>query len=159
MTAPEELLARVAQEVLEAVAFMTLLPADAELEPAPASSFVTAEVRFTGPFDGALQVAACPDLRRGLATSMLGLLNAAPTSLEQRDALRELANIVCGNLLPALSGGQAEFRLSAPELSAGFTPRPDAPSASLALEGGRVELALVLRAGATAAGPGEGAGA
>ena len=62
----------------------------------------------------------------------------------------EVANVVCGNLLPDLAGREAVFHLSAPEpidvTDAAWCARPavSALSASLGIDGGRADVALHL---------------
>jgi hypothetical protein len=52
-----------------------------------------------------------------LAVNMLGLDDDVQVSpADQKDALREMLNIICGNLLPALAGDQAVFDIEAPEI-------------------------------------------
>jgi hypothetical protein len=69
----------------------------------------------------------------------------------QRDALGEVANVVCGNLLPLVAGAEAVFRLSAPEwLTEATVSRPgDEPDASLTCgaEDGRVDARLFVFGG------------
>jgi len=58
------------------------------------------------------------------------------------DALKEAANVLCGNLLPEFAGPREVFRLDAPALLA---PGPSAGAtvaAELGVEGGRCEVEL-----------------
>ena len=59
-------------------------------------------VDFTGPFSGSMVMKATADLLAALAANMLGV-RETPSPDEQRDALGEAANVVCGNLLPAIA--------------------------------------------------------
>jgi len=63
-----------------------------------------------------------------------------------RDALGEVANVVCGNLLPEIAGRDAVFRLDAPRAFDGAGCGHGTPAAALSLgvDGGRAELALHL---------------
>jgi len=68
---------------------------------------------------------------------------------EQHDALRELINVICGNLLPLIGGGTAEFRIQTPFIPAGGPPGagefgPVAAASNLAVESGICRVALQL---------------
>jgi hypothetical protein len=95
---------------------------------------------------GALTVAVSGDVADALAANMLGTAHAGPA--ERRDAVGELANVVCGNVLPLLAGREAVFRLGAPELLApGAPPAPRAAGAARCeawfdVEGGRAHVVL-----------------
>ncbi len=83
----------------------------------------------------------------GIATNMLGLDGAELSRTQQEDAFRELANVICGNLLPALAGTQAVFAVSPPLLMGeGDAPKVSTPApaaaAHLTLENGAADLAL-----------------
>jgi hypothetical protein len=49
-----------------------------------------------------------------LAANMLGVDEPPPPPADQRDALGELANVLCGNLLPEIAGTEHVFLLAAP---------------------------------------------
>ena len=105
-------------------------------------------VRFTGPFGGALDVAVSDDVAVALAANMLGHppdAVAADARLRQ-DALGEVGNVVCGNVLPLVGGREAVFHLAAPAplppdaLAGVLAAARD--TATLGLEGGRAVLAF-----------------
>ena len=77
-----------------------------------------AMVDFTGPFGGQLFVAISNDMLAPLASNMLGLDpgEEAPEGVDPVDALKELLNVICGNLLPALAGDEVVFHIGAPVL-------------------------------------------
>lgn len=103
-------------------------------------------VRFQGPFHGALQVQLCGQVLPIVAANMLGE-EAAPTPSQQLDALGEIANIICGNLLPHIAGSHEVFQLDAPQV-VDATDIQASPSMAcvthvqLGLEQGRVDLGL-----------------
>ena len=145
----DETLARVAEEVFGSLAFV--LPAFEEELSAPpqAADSTAASISFAGPFDGTLALSASDELLPAVAANMLGLdFGEVPSQDVQRDAFKELLNVTCGNLLPALAGQQAVFDVGAAELLAdGALPatvagRPPLAAARLQLEGGWVELVL-----------------
>src|SRR5947209_6536696 len=74
-----------------------------------------ARVAFRGPFTGQVVVAVADAMLPSLAANMLGQ-DAPPPRWEQEDALGELANVVCGNVLPAVAGRERVFLLDAPTL-------------------------------------------
>ena len=103
----------------------------------------TAEQR-AAPLDAAVRVGfegaaarppgGCGSRRRAPARARgqhAGLRRAAREPGLQRDALGELANIICGNVLPLLAGAEDLFRLSAP---AGRPPRPRAPAGRMSAQ-------------------------
>lgn len=105
----------------EALAFM--LPADEPAEDT-AEPEVTAEISYAGPATGWLRLTVSRCLLEPLAEAMVGAM-ASPE--QQHDALGEVANVMCGNLLPLLSGSTAEFRVGTPVVPA--PPRNEEPQA------------------------------
>ena len=142
-------LTRVAEDTFASMAFV--LPLD-EHEAAAVSrpARVGARVEFTGPLDGTLALWVARDMLPTLAANMLGVCDARAVSFEQQeDALKELLNVICGNLLPQIAGTRDVFHVRAPSIVPEGSPetalcRPDA-RAELWLECGRADLALVVR--------------
>ena len=99
-------------------------------------------VRFSGPFCGRLVLKVSSSLPPALAANMLGEEGPAPETA-QSDALKETANVICGNFLPDIAGPQEVFRLEAPELmgmtAGAFCLLPSA-RAELGIEYGRCEV-------------------
>lgn len=114
-----------------------------------AKASAIASVTFRGEFDGRLTVVACGPLLPTLAVNMLG--EDEPHSEQmQHDALGEIANIICGNVLPLITNPKAVFDLDAPETKAidePFFNSPESPAArvQIGLEEGRVDLLLFLK--------------
>jgi len=106
-------------------------------------------VDFEGPRTGRLVVRMCGGVLPVLAANMMGELEP-PDQRLQRDALGEIANIICGNLLPALAGPKEVFQLRTPgALAPGepLFPDPDmkpAAEVQVGLEEGRADLLLYL---------------
>jgi len=158
----DETLGRVAEEVFESLAFV--LPAfeeegdpaeryaggdSEESAPPEAADSTAASISFAGPFEGTLALSASNELLPAIAANMLGLdFGQVPSQEIQRDALKELLNVTCGNLLSEVAGEEAIFNVGGAELLAdGALParvagRPPIAAARLHLEGGWVELAL-----------------
>jgi len=103
---------------------------------------------FWGLQAGTMSLAVYGNFLEPLTASMLGK-GVSLTDELKRDALGELGNIVCGNLLPHIFGPRATFRLDAPRPWNGIdSPRKAAPKPAarmgLPFEGGRVEIFLFL---------------
>ena len=100
-------------------------------------------VRFHGGAEGFLEVRASRGLMITAAANMLGDDNLVSHEMGV-DALGEVANVICGNVLPQIAGTEGVFRLDAPAAcDARASVRADARCA-LSLDGGRVEVLLVV---------------
>jgi CheY-specific phosphatase CheX len=146
----DEAVYRVAADTLESLALMFLLPEDEAPQPCPLCNKRVA-VSFTGPFDGMLILAVSEGVLSELAANMLGLENGySPTLEQQEDALKELVNVICGNLLPAIAGKEPVFHIGAPEaLTAESSPQAVGPllpagEARLLADAGVLELSLLV---------------
>lgn len=109
----------------------------------------SSRVRFRGPASGALEVEVAGSFLAELATNMLGAPEGGVDPDLMRDALGEVTNVICGNVLPAISGASAVFDLSAPEvyrdpLPPSATPEGRIARVTLGLDDGRAEIALRL---------------
>lgn len=160
----DTILARVAAETLEKLAFVFAYPDEPPrmgggpegCRPCnPDGS--QASVGFRGPFRGELVMDICSADLLEVAANMLGLEPGDPIGSEERqDALKEVLNVVCGNLLPAIAGKTAVFDIDAPVIVGnGGTGHPNAGplpcgAAKLSLEGGSCYLYLMIE-GRTAA--------
>jgi hypothetical protein len=102
---------------LERLAFLFAFP----VEQAPAveeAGLETARVDFSGAFSGGLELSLSAPVLVELAANMLGADEGKVLPVdEQRDALKELANVVCGNLLPVIAGRAKEFTIHTPYLA------------------------------------------
>jgi hypothetical protein len=137
-------LVEVTADTLERLAFMFAFPA----ESAPAMDgerLETVRVEFNGPFCGGLELSLPAATLAELAVNMLGAEDGESLPTEQQhDALKELANVVCGNLLPVLAGDGAEFQLRPPGIVAAESLAAGAAEAVgyLLLEGGACRVRL-----------------
>ena len=124
-----------ATRIFESLWFM--IPDDAD-ESERAVSGERVRVRFHGPFDGALDVIAGADVAAEITEQ-----SAIETGVRSDDVIGELANLICGNLLPEVAGHDEVFVLSAPEIAAS-ADEPAEVAAGTALRFGdhwvRVEL-------------------
>lgn len=110
-----------------------------------------ASVNFDGPIRGALVLAVTGDILTAAATNMLAR-DEAPAAGLQHDAVCELANVICGSLLPQVAGRRAIFRLAPPSwhheggaVAAAMTTL-GSPIAEIlmGLDEGRVEVSLFI---------------
>ena len=100
-------------------------------------------VKFEGPFCGRLELKLYGNLLPTVVANMLGEDEPVPER-QQQDALREIANVVCGNLLPTVAGSSAVFNLGIPQLldRAASSDKKESPEAEvrLGMEDGRADL-------------------
>lgn len=108
----EKILYRKAALIFEELGF--LLPR-AESHEADGAAFLSAVVSFEGPFAGRMLVSISQEVLAALAANMMGDVRRINVSFE-KDALREISNVICGNALPAIYGTERVFRLDAPVL-------------------------------------------
>jgi len=146
----KETLYSVAEEVLEKLAFIFSFPEE-EREPMNYSDALIARVSFTGPFRGTLTMAVSTEVIPEIAGNMLGLEdNLDATTEQQYDALKELINVICGNLLPAIAGKQTVFNVEAPNIISADdimigedAPKPSSV-AKLDMDDGQCDLTLYI---------------
>lgn len=82
-----------------------------------------------------------------IAANMLGEEEPVAEEL-MADALGEIANVICGNALPAIAGKKEVFRLQPPApLAGGAEITAPAAKAALALDEGFAEVFLYLDEG------------
>ena len=143
----EEMLQSVSEAVVEKLAFMFLMPE--EDPPPPIVDGRSVVVWFEGPVSGVLRLTVNPEMLPLLAANMLGLRDESASTVDQQtDALKELANVLCGNILPAIAGAEPVFDVHPPiilpEEPGEIVPRGEPPAATVRLtfDGGtgRVEL-------------------
>ena len=73
-----------------------------------------AEVKYRGDFTGRLLIETRGGLFQAIAVNMLSIQD--PTGEQKTDALGEIANIICGNVIPALGGVSQGYRIEAPKI-------------------------------------------
>lgn len=99
-------------------------------------------VAFRGPLAGRVTVHVTDDVLRVIGANMLGEMDdPAPEVL--RDALGEVANVIAGNVLPAVAGREKVFDLAAPAAADVPADRP-AAVCRFGIDGGRAEVAVYL---------------
>lgn len=146
-----EALGRVAADTLEQLVFLFTSPEDPDADPVELEKSIV-RVRFSGPFGGELILSLPTQMLPEIAANMLGSEDEdeAPSVEQQQDASRELLNVICGNLLPAIGGADAVFELEAPEhleeggVDDAIQGREAEARVRLALDEGFAELVLIL---------------
>jgi chemotaxis protein CheY-P-specific phosphatase CheC len=112
------ILTEVVVDTLEKLAFLFAAPLE-EAASEDTEKLATVRVRFSGPVCGGMQLSLSQPVLAELAGNMLGAEDGSALSEdEQHDALRELINVICGNLLPAMAGSEAVFKVLAPQIPA-----------------------------------------
>ena len=114
-----------------------------------ATADATVQVAFRGPRQGQLQVTLCGGLMEPIALNMLGE-DEPPSRDDVHDAVKEVANVICGNMLPSLDGAEAVYQIDAPEMvDAQSTSTDDEFSllatTQLGLDAGRADLSLFIK--------------
>jgi chemotaxis protein CheY-P-specific phosphatase CheC len=138
----EKILYRVTEEVLGKLAFIFSFPQeDREVMTGPAAS---ASVSFTGPFSGRLLMRISETVLPDMAGNMLGVEKNETTAEHHYDALKELINVICGNLLPRIGGRKAIFNVGTPQIISDDIPDPAALTALAKMEMDEGECDLFL---------------
>ncbi|PID81597.1 hypothetical protein CSB20_02205 [bacterium DOLZORAL124_64_63] len=111
----QEQLCSTFSEVVEKLTFMfgEVVPKDEAR--APGRLFTQASMSFTGDLAGTLSVAVPSDTTAEIAANILGI---EPEDIESEammnDALAEMLNVVCGHVIMAMVGADADFQLQTP---------------------------------------------
>lgn len=105
----------VAIETLEQLAYIFFTRADIGKSPFFSES-LSVSVSFSGPVSGQLTVDMTLPVLKELTANMLGIAEPHITNEQQQDALKETANILCGNFLPLISGSQTIFNVGQPSI-------------------------------------------
>jgi len=111
-------LRQVFSEIAESLAFMFVEEPEDESSTVPEDDdLALAYMSFMGPFTGKLIMAVPTALCPEIAANVLGLDPDDPLVQDKPyDALKELLNVTCGNLLTAIAGDEPVFDLTPPEV-------------------------------------------
>ena len=149
MNPVEQTMRRVAEDVFASLAFM--FPVDADPATASQEPPKRAAIDFRGPVNGTLVLSVAEEMLGPLASNMLGLEDGVlPSAAQKQDALKEILNVICGNLLPAIVSSREVFSIGAPRLlpdgQSCLPPdgRTSAVTARISLDAGHVCLTLLL---------------
>ncbi len=130
---------RAATLTFEELSFLLPTPEiDEEQLNAPVEAAVS--VDFEGPFSGRLLVKVCGGLLPAITANMLGE-EETPSRTQQYDALGEIANVICGHMLPGIAGSKDIFHVSPPRM-AESTDSPPMAEVQVGLGAGRADLLL-----------------
>jgi CheY-specific phosphatase CheX len=109
----ENILSDSLAQALETMAFLTIIPPEEDM--AAPEKAVLAEISFTGPKNGIIQILAGLDFCKILAENIGALTEVNDESCY--DALKELSNVTSGLLLPLLAYSQADvFDITIPTI-------------------------------------------
>lgn len=148
----EKILYRKAALIFEELGFLMPRSGNAEFSQA---GCISATVFFKGSFSGCLLVSLTPEMLSLLCSNMLGEEGRSNAFLE-RDSLCEIANVICGNSLPAIYGFEPVFHLSAPTLLENVNPLLSGPEykkeavVNIAFDTGYAEVTLLVESSASA---------
>jgi hypothetical protein len=138
---------RVGLKVFEEMGF--LLPT-MEIDEKQASAVFEAAVSvdFSGPIKGTMLLTLSGNILAGLAANMLGE-EELPDLSQQHDALKEVSNVICGNLLPYICGSESVFEIGEPQIRSQVDINKGiyaqaAVKQAIGLEGGRADLSLYI---------------
>lgn len=107
-------LAETSMKIFEEAAFALIDTMDSG-EERPVEERLVAGVQFSGPRTGELMMSIPSSLAAVFAENMLGADPGDPEANSKGvDAMKELLNMICGNLLPVLFGTDMEFKIEAP---------------------------------------------
>ena len=114
----EETLFNTSLRTFEELAFF--MPVPEENPDTVESKQVMTCVDYQGFSEGSLYISVTEGLLPVLAQNILAE-DDIPAE-QQLDALKEIANVICGNLLPTLAGGDKKYRLKTPEIVTAINP-------------------------------------
>ena len=114
----QETINRTFLKVVEQLTFMFGEPEDKNKLDTEMVEFTLAQMSIVGDLPGTLSVVVPTDIKAEIAANILGLEAedlSDPVMLD--DALGEMLNVVCGHVIMALVGTEANFKLGSPEVS------------------------------------------
>ncbi len=119
-------------EVLENFAFMFGEGCSKKKLPEGASQYLRAEIGFKGEVCGKIAMGVSANMCPELAANILGLDADDDLAAERAgDALKEVLNIICGQVLTTVAGDEPIFDLTVPEIqsldAAGWQEFMDCP--------------------------------
>lgn len=108
-------------------------------------------IEFKGIVSGRLTVECTSDFSNSLAGNLLGLDESEVTEGHGWDAVGELLNIICGNLVTKMFDDTTPFRLSAPQIDmveespeGESSPEDDAEEVNLVIDDFPVRFGLIM---------------
>ncbi len=113
-----EIISTVGERTFGELAFLFVMSEEEELGNGIVYWGHGVEVTFDGPFAGKLFLAITPETMEHISANMLGieLGEEPPAGVNVEDGLKELSNVICGNLLPAIAGDEVVFNIESPQI-------------------------------------------
>jgi chemotaxis protein CheY-P-specific phosphatase CheC len=145
----KEIIYRVLEEILENLAFLFFAPEDTR-DTMDYNVAVAAKISFTGLFSGTLVLALSNQVLPEIARNMLGGVDEDILVPRQHDAFKELLNVICGNMLPAIAGKREVFAIGVPdiispeEMTALALRCPATSMAKVELDNGQIDFFLLI---------------
>ncbi len=113
-----EVVSEVVCDVFEKLAFMFGEVSDEAELPQTATKYVEASMTFSGDMTGTIALAVPAEVCPEIAANVLGMdPDDELVAAQATDALKEVLNVICGNLLTAIAGEEPVFDLSVPAVS------------------------------------------
>jgi len=110
-------IASVFPRVLEEQTFLFADPSDLNFAASPPREAVCVSITFSGANAGKLEMGISATLGREIARNLLEIEpGEEPPDSAAQDALRELLNVTCGNILTEMAGDKPVFNLSLPQI-------------------------------------------
>lgn len=104
-------------DIAENMVFMFVETPEETPMPVRDSVYIQTYLGFTGAFQGALAMTVPESVCAGMAANILGIDPSEEQAKRlQYDALKEFLNVLCGNLLSAIAGEEASFKLMIPDV-------------------------------------------
>lgn len=114
----EPILEKVVYRVLEEYAFMFGELLEEPEPPDVPGPYLQAQMEFVGPLSGSIALTTPETFCTHLAANVLGLdPDDEETTGAATDSLKELLNVICGNLLTDLAGDEPVFDLTVPRVA------------------------------------------
>lgn len=144
----EQILREEFERILEEIVFAAVEDIE-EIEEGSELPSKSVVIHFDGPYSGSVFLYYPPGFGQHVAVSMLGIDEGDIEPGDSDDAAQELLNVLTGNLLTSLHGGEAVFHLQAPKLirDESFANRDEVQICDV--DGFLVGLKLVEKEGAT----------
>jgi len=112
----EEIISNVVIDVLEELAFMFGEKVDKDELPKNGAGYIQVKMGFTGPQNGEISLTVPEGVSAEIASNILGVdLEEDEVKENNYDALKEVLNVICGQVLTSLEGEEPIFDLSVPE--------------------------------------------
>ena len=114
----DEIIGEVVYDVFEKLAFMFGEVALSDELPEPAERNVKASMTYSGNTKGSISLTVPAEVCPEIAANVLGKdPDDDIVKAQAGDALKEVLNVLCGNILTAVAGEGPVFDLSVPEVS------------------------------------------